>query len=125
MALASVEPSTTPSRGRGMGVHLDYTAQTGGRAGDCEAFSEVIPAEMPLRRTLEWAAKLPDDVLPAALMCRYARVANLIAATWEDPKSFHNYMKSLLTDKPVNRRDFPPDVLSELLALQRYFDRIA
>jgi hypothetical protein len=108
-----------------MGVRLDSTVQAGACTGDSNQFSEVIPAEMPLRRTLAWAARLPDDVFPSALMCRYARVANVIAATWEDPKSFREYMKSLLTDKPVNRREFPPDVLNELLALQRYFDAIA
>ena len=108
-----------------MGVHLDFAAQIRASAADWEAASDTIPTEMPLRRTLEWAAKLPDAILPSALMCRYARVANVIAATWEDPKAFRIYMRSLLTDKPVNRREFPIDVLNELIALQRYYDEMA
>jgi hypothetical protein len=108
-----------------MRVHLDFAAQIRAAAPDSEPLSDAIPSEMPLRRTLEWAAKLPDDILPAALMCRYARVANVIAATWEDPKALRDYMRSLFTDKPVNRREFPLDVLNELTELQRYFDSIA
>jgi hypothetical protein len=108
-----------------MRVHLDSTAQIRSEAEDCEPASDAIPAEMPLRRTLEWAARLPDAVLPSALMCRYARVANVIAATWEDPKAFRDYMSSLFSNRPVNRRPFPPDVLDELITLQRYFDETA
>src|SRR5689334_25136227 len=80
---------------RRMGLHLDFAAQIRASAADWEAASDTIPTEMPLRRTLEWAAKLPDAILPSALMCRYARVANVIAATWEDPKAFRIYMRSL------------------------------
>jgi len=108
-----------------MGVHLDSIARIRAGAADCEPLSDTIPSEMPLRRTLAWAAKLPDDVLPSALMCRYARVANVIAANWEDPKAFRDYMQSLFTGMPVNRRAFPPDVLNELIALQRHFDATA
>jgi hypothetical protein len=83
---------------------------------------KATPTNVPLRRTLEWLKSLPPDVQPFAVVRRYARVANLIAATWEDSKAFHAYMESLLTDKRGNRKGFPPDVLAELLALQRHYD---
>ncbi len=80
------------------------------------------PAKMPLRRTLTWVAALPPDVQPTALVGHFARIANLIAATWGDRKTFDAYMESLLTDKRGNRKGFPPEVLAELMALQRYRD---
>ena len=87
-----------------------------------EPLRQATPTEMPLRRTLTWAAMLPDDVLPTTLICRYTRVTDLIAAAWEDPKAFRDCMESLLSDRRADRRGFPPNVLGELAALQRYYD---
>ena len=83
---------------------------------------KATPVDKPVLRTTMWVAALPHDVRPTALIRRYARIANLIAAAWGDQKSFRIYMESLLTDNRGNRRGFPPDVLSELLALQHYYD---
>jgi hypothetical protein len=44
---------------------------------------KASPASTPLRRTLEWVERLPPRVRPMALMRQFARVANLIAATWD------------------------------------------
>ena len=84
----------------------------------------AAPTDLPLRRTLMWAASLPPEVRPIVLMRHFARIANLIALTWGDPRFFHAYMESLSTDKRGNRRGFPPDVLAELGALQRYRDTL-
>ena len=83
---------------------------------------KASPVDKPLLRTLMWVADLPHDVRPTALIRRFARIANLIAAAWGDQKSFRIYMESLFTDNRGNRRGFPPDVLSELVALRRYYD---
>jgi hypothetical protein len=80
----------------------------------------AAPADIPLRRTLMWVASLPSTVQPTFLVCRFARIANLIAAMWADPKSFNTYTESLLTDTRGNRRGFPPEVLAELVALRHY-----
>jgi len=53
-------------------------------------------------------------------MGQFARVANLIAATWGHAKHFEIYMESLLTDTRGNRKGFPPDVMAELAALEVY-----
>jgi hypothetical protein len=82
---------------------------------------KASPADVLLPRTKEWAAGLPPEVQPQALMRRYARIANLIAAAWGDAKAFHAYMESLLTDKRGNRRGFPPDVQQDLATLRRYY----
>jgi hypothetical protein len=78
------------------------------------------PATEPLRRTLSWFANLPPEVQPFVLLRRYARVANLIAATWHDPHLFQTYMESLLIDRRGGRRGFPPNVRRELLLLQKH-----
>src|SRR5258706_9612481 len=85
---------------------------------------KTTPINRPFPQTLSWCASLPDNIRPNALVRRYARIANLIAVSWGDWKWFRVYMESLLTDSRGNRRGFPPDVLSNLVALQRYPDSI-
>jgi hypothetical protein len=78
---------------------------------------KAAPVNTPLPRTLTWAADLPPEVKPTALMDKYPRIANVLAQTWGDPKEFGAYMESLLTDKRGNRKGFPADVLRDLGAL--------
>jgi hypothetical protein len=78
------------------------------------------PANIPLPRTLAWADELPPRVRPVALMRQFPRIANLIAAAWEDLVQFEIYMDSLLTDKRGGRKGFPSDVIAELGALDIY-----
>ena len=75
------------------------------------------PINTPLPATRIWYESLPTNLKPAGLMASYARIANVIAATWTDPKALAVYMDSLLTDRRGNRRGFPADVLRELMAL--------
>jgi len=81
---------------------------------------KTTPANMPLRRTLEWVESLPPRVRPMNLLRQFARIANLIAATWADLEAFETYIQSLLTDKRGNRKGFPLDVRAELNALHVY-----
>lgn len=87
-----------------------------------EHLRKGTPANTLLVRTREWAARLPADVRPEALLRDYARIANLIALAWDDSIAFNSYMDSLLTDRRGNRRGFPADVQKELslLAEVRY-----
>ncbi len=78
------------------------------------------PANILLPRTLKWAGELPPRVTPVALMREFPRIANLIAAAWEDLVQFEIYMDSLLTDKRGGRKGFPGDVIAELGALDIY-----
>jgi hypothetical protein len=80
----------------------------------------AAPANVPLRRTMEWVESLPPRLRPHALMNRFARIANQLAAMWGDLECFEPYMESLLTDKRGNRNGFPPEVLAELADLERY-----
>jgi hypothetical protein len=87
-----------------------------------EHLRKAMPANTLLVRTREWAARLPAEVRPMALLRDYARIANLIALAWDDSIAFNSYMHSLLTDRRGNRRGFPADVQKELslLAEVRY-----
>jgi hypothetical protein len=83
---------------------------------------KATPANRAFPRTLVWVETLPRDIRPTALLRRYPRIANLVATVWGDPKYLHTYLESLLTDQRGNRRGFPPDVLADLVSLQRYYE---
>ena len=53
------------------------------------------PANVPLPRTLKWVEGLPSSVKPAALLRHYARIANVLAAAWDDPTAVSSYMECL------------------------------
>ena len=78
------------------------------------------PANVPLPRTKLWFEELPLTVRPSALMRQFPRIANVIAAAWDDLVQFETYMDSLLTDKRGGRKGFPTGVIAELGALDIY-----
>jgi hypothetical protein len=78
------------------------------------------PANIPLPRTKAWFEGLPPEVRPSALMRHFPRIANMIAAAWDDLVQFETYMNSLLTDRRGGRKGFPTDVIAELGALNTY-----
>jgi hypothetical protein len=81
---------------------------------------KAAPANVPLPRTVNWVAGLPPGVKPTALLRQYARIANVLAATWSDPKALTAYINCLLSDDRGNRKGFPPDIVLELLALREH-----
>ncbi len=60
------------------------------------------------------ARKCPMSELPA----RFPRVLNRLAAVWSQPALAERYFVELLLDSRGSRLGFPPEVLSELLALR-------
>jgi hypothetical protein len=81
---------------------------------------KASPANIPLPRTLKWAESLPPDVKPTALLRQYARIANVIAAAWDDHKAVSSYMDCLSRDDRGDRQGFPADVAYELQVLREY-----
>jgi hypothetical protein len=79
------------------------------------------PVNVPLPRTLAWAAELPGEVRPHMLLRSFARIANLIASQWDEPKALYAYFGELLIDRRKDRKGFPPEVTRELLALREYY----
>jgi hypothetical protein len=79
------------------------------------------PLNVPLPRTLAWAADLPPDIQPHELIRSYARIVNHLALGWEDPDATRSHFDELLVGKRANRKGFPKQVETELIALRRYF----
>jgi hypothetical protein len=83
--------------------------------------SKAEPSNIALPRTLAWAAGLPPDVQPHELTRLFGRIANMLAADWNEPKLIRADFDQLLVDRRGNRKGFPPKVLAELIALQTYY----
>jgi hypothetical protein len=81
---------------------------------------KASPANVPLPRTLKWVESLPPDVKPTALLRHYARIANVLAAAWDDSRAVNSYMDCLFRDDRGDRKGFPPDVARELQMLREY-----
>jgi len=85
--------------------------------------SKAEPTNIALPRTLAWAATLPADVQPTALIRLHGRIANLLALDWNDPLAIAADFDQLLIDRRGNRKGFPPIIVTELRALARHYGR--
>jgi hypothetical protein len=82
------------------------------------------PANEVLKPTFKWVATLPRSVRPLALMRRFPRIANQLAAVWSETPSVRSYLDGLLVDDRGHRQGFPQDVLRELLSLRLYHEHL-
>ena len=82
------------------------------------------PTNEVLKPTFKWAATLPHSVQPLALMRRFPRIANQLAAVWSETPAVRSYLDSLLVDDRGHRQGFPQDVLRELLSLRLYHENL-
>ena len=48
-------------------------------------------------------------------------LANLLAATWDNPKECTAYISSLLHDDRGGRQGFPPEVIQDIRDLRVYY----
>ena len=64
---------------------------------------------------------IPPEYRPQTLPIRYGRIANLIAANWDNPKDCTAYISSLLQDDRGGRKGFPPEVLQDIRDLRVYY----
>ena len=74
--------------------------------------------------TLQWILKLPPRVQPRHLQLRYPRIANRIAADWENVAVCEPYLESLLQDKRGGRKGFPLAVAQEVASIRDYYFRL-
>ena len=82
------------------------------------------PANIALPITRAWAASLPNHIQLAALISTYPRIANYLAASWNEPAATHAYLDQLIVDHRGNRQGFPPGVRAELVALRNYYNML-
>jgi hypothetical protein len=81
----------------------------------------AVPYDDLLPATFRWAARLPLEVQPRALMRAFPRIANDLGHAWRDAADFQRLVDDLLTDRRGGRRGFPPEVTEELLVLRDYW----
>jgi hypothetical protein len=100
----------------------------GGNPGANDDFDEkwreirrARPADYLLPIGERWLRGLPPEVLPAALLTTFPRIANLIAMQWDDRHACAEYFEELLTDRRGGRRGFPPNVERDLSHLRNYW----
>jgi len=82
------------------------------------------PANILLPATRRWLDTLPIEARPVALAAQFPRLANLIAATWNNPGDCGAYIYALLHDQRGGRRGFPDDVSKDILNLRMYYVRL-
>jgi hypothetical protein len=81
------------------------------------------PLNQQLPATARWAASLPVEIRPLALLQGLPRIANRIAHLWPDDASLRQYLDDLLIDRRGRRIGFPPEIHHELLQLRAYCER--
>jgi len=82
---------------------------------------KAAPFDVLLPRTFRWLARLPRDIRPMELSRWSPRIANLLAANWDEPEAMRAYLEDLLLDRRGGRQGFPPNVNSELLAFRSFY----
>jgi hypothetical protein len=80
------------------------------------------PLNQQLPATAKWAAGVPVEVQPLALVQMFPRIANNLARLWHDNIGLQNYLDDLLVDRRGGRCGFPPEIQSELLILRAYYE---
>ena len=78
------------------------------------------PLNQQLPTTARWAASLPDEVQPLALLQSLPRIANTLARLWQDDAARKDYLDELLVARRGGRRGFPPEIHNELLVLREH-----
>jgi len=95
-------------------LHEPRTEELAGRR-------KAQPANVVLPLTRRWMNSIPAEYRPQTLPIRFGRIANLIAASWDNPKECTAYISSLLHDGRGGRKGFPPEVLQDILDLRMYY----
>jgi hypothetical protein len=90
-------------------VSVDFTRQR-----------RASPVGFLLPSTQKWLEGLPRRVQPHVLCDYYPRIANSLAAMWEDTEGLRAYFDELFIDRRGGRRGFPAEVLNDLRVLRYY-----
>ncbi len=79
------------------------------------------PADRALTgETIEWMLGLPEAIRPEQLAARMPRLANQIAAAWNDRLRCASALRALTIDDRGGRRGLPIDILAEVQFLHRH-----
>jgi hypothetical protein len=79
------------------------------------------PADRALTgETIAWMLSLPERIRPEQLAERMPRLANQIAAAWNDRLRCANALHALTIDDRGGRRGLPIDIIAEVQLLHRH-----
>ena len=70
-----------------------------------------------------WVRSLPVSLRPLELCNVYPRLANRLAAAWQDVAQTHEVFNDLLIDQRGGRKGFASPIAAELLRLQALHER--
>jgi hypothetical protein len=70
---------------------------------------------------IRWLAELPEAIRPNQTALHYPRIVNRLARFWDTPAMARECFEDLLVEKRPGRKGFPGEILSELRALQNYW----
>ena len=123
------DPTIAPQPDVRHGAHIDTSADTPHSAisdeeSRCAGRRKAQPANVILVATRRWLDSLPIEYRPNALAGQFPRLANLIAANWDNPGDCTAFISSLLVDQRGGRRGFPGEVLQDILNLRVYYARL-
>lgn len=79
------------------------------------------PADFLLPVANRWLASLPPSVRPRTLAQAFPRLANRLAAAWDDDPGLSLVFADLLIDQRGGRQGFPPRVKADLYRLWRHW----
>lgn len=88
---------------------------------DWTCMRKAAPADFLLPLSGRWFKALPSDRAPRALVISYPRIANLIAAQWNEGRGAQYLLEDLLTDRRGGRKGFPAPVRDDLLRLREHW----
>lgn len=114
-----------------MGLFDLFKAKTGRRKRSASP-STLGPAARALRNAQDdslspaahaWVRSLPVSLRPLELCNVYPRIANRLAAAWDDLAQTHDVFNDLLVDHRGGRKGFASPIAAELLRLQALHER--
>ena len=120
---------TLPETDLAQGAHIDTDAHvpqgaTSNDQSDWAGRRKAQPAEVLLPATRHWLDSLPVESRPQALAKQFPRLANLVAANWNNPRDCTAFISSLLHDQRGGRRGFPHEVMGDIINLRMYYTRL-
>ncbi len=77
------------------------------------------PIEHLTRPGANWLQSLPVPIRPLITANRHAHIINKLSILWGNPDDLSRYLGELILSSRPGRRGFAPEVLEELLDLQR------
>ena len=107
----------------GSNAHVRQGA-TSGDDSDWVGRRKAQPADILLPATRYWLGSLPAESRPQVLAKQFPRVANLVAASWDNPRDCSACIYSLLHDQRGGRRGFPHEVMEDIINLRMYYTRL-